>query len=69
VDVHPSLLVDGGLGSATTSYPQVARGSGPYNKEYGRYFPDNKPARTSVEVMLNSPDLLVETAATAGIPD
>jgi len=41
----------------------------PYNEEYGRYFPDNKPARTTVEVMLNSPDLLVEITVTACIPD
>ena len=40
-----------------------------YNEEYGRYFPDNKPARTTVEVMLNSPDLLVEITVTACIPD
>ena len=40
-----------------------------YNEEYGRYFPDNKPARTTVEVMLNSPDLLVEITVTACIPE
>jgi len=28
-----------------------------------------KPARTTVEVMLNSPDLLVEITVTACIPD
>ncbi len=38
-------------------------------EEYGRYFPTNKPARTTVEVMLNSPDLLVEITVTACIPD
>ena len=31
---------------------------GAYNEEYGRYFPTNKPARNTVEVMLNSPELL-----------
>jgi enamine deaminase RidA (YjgF/YER057c/UK114 family) len=31
--------------------------------------PDNKPARTTVEVMLKSPDLLVEITVTACIPD
>src|SRR5512132_3387579 len=31
-----------------------------YNEEYARHFPANKPARTTVEVMLNHPDLLVE---------
>jgi len=40
-----------------------------YNEEYAKYFPTNKPARTTVEVMLNSPDLLVEITATACIPD
>jgi 2-iminobutanoate/2-iminopropanoate deaminase len=40
-----------------------------YNEEYARYFPTNRPARTTVEVMLNSPELLVEITATAGIPD
>jgi enamine deaminase RidA (YjgF/YER057c/UK114 family) len=41
----------------------------PYNEECSRYFPDNKPARTTVEVMLKSPDLLVEITVTACIPD
>jgi 2-iminobutanoate/2-iminopropanoate deaminase len=40
-----------------------------YNEEYAMYFPTNKPARTTVEVMLNSPELLVEITVTAGIPD
>ena len=40
-----------------------------YNEEYGKYFPTNKPARTTVEVMLNSPELLVEITVTACIPD
>ena len=40
-----------------------------YNEEYAKYFPVNKPARTTVEVMLNSPELLVEITVTAGIPD
>ena len=38
-----------------------------YNDEYAKYFPTNKPARTTVEVMLNSPELLVEITVTAGI--
>ena len=38
-----------------------------YNEEYAKYFPTNKPARTTVEVMLNSPELLVEITVTAGI--
>jgi 2-iminobutanoate/2-iminopropanoate deaminase len=40
-----------------------------YNEEYAKYFPTNKPARTTVEVMLNSPELLVEITVTAGISD
>jgi len=40
-----------------------------YNEVYGQYFPTDKPARTTVEVMLNSPELLVEITATACIPD
>jgi len=40
-----------------------------YNDEYGKYFSANKPARTTVEVMLNSLDLLVEITVTACIPD
>lgn len=38
-----------------------------YNEEYGRYFPTDKPARTTVEVVLNSPELLVEITVTACI--
>src|SRR5215467_12901859 len=40
-----------------------------YNDEYGKYFPAHKPARTTVEAMLNSPDLLVEITVTACVPD
>jgi 2-iminobutanoate/2-iminopropanoate deaminase len=41
-----------------------------YNEEYAKYFPSNKPARTTVTVAaLNSPDLLVEITVTACIPD
>jgi 2-iminobutanoate/2-iminopropanoate deaminase len=40
-----------------------------YNEEYAKFFPTNKPARTTVEVMLNSPDLLVEITVIACIPD
>ena len=40
-----------------------------YNEEYAKFFPTNKPARTTVEVMLNSPDLLIEITVTACIPD
>jgi 2-iminobutanoate/2-iminopropanoate deaminase len=40
-----------------------------YNEEYAKYFPTSKPARTTVEVMLNRPELLVEITVTACIPD
>jgi enamine deaminase RidA (YjgF/YER057c/UK114 family) len=40
-----------------------------YDEEYAKYFPTNKPARTTVEVMLNSPELLVEITVTACILD
>ena len=40
-----------------------------YNEEYAKYFPTNKPARTTVEAMLNFPELLVEITVTACIPD
>ena len=40
-----------------------------YNEEYAKFFPSNKPARTTVEVMLNAPELLVEVTVTACIPD
>jgi reactive intermediate/imine deaminase len=40
-----------------------------YNEEYGKYFPSNKPARTTVTVAsLNSPELLIEITVTACIP-
>ena len=40
-----------------------------YNEEYAKFFPTNKPARTTVEVMLYAPELLVEITVTACIPD
>jgi 2-iminobutanoate/2-iminopropanoate deaminase len=41
-----------------------------YNEEYAKYFPTNKPARTTVTVAaLNSPDLLVEITVVACVPD
>ena len=40
-----------------------------YNEEYARYFPTNKPARTTVTVAaLNAPELLIEITVTACIP-
>ena len=40
-----------------------------YNEEYGKFFPTNKPSRTTVESMLNFPELLVEITVTACIPE
>jgi 2-iminobutanoate/2-iminopropanoate deaminase len=40
-----------------------------YNEEYAKFFPSNKPARTTVEVMLNLPELLVEITVTACVPE
>ena len=40
-----------------------------YNEEYAKYFPTNKPARTTVTVAaLNAPELLVEITVMACIP-
>jgi 2-iminobutanoate/2-iminopropanoate deaminase len=39
-----------------------------YNEEYNRYFPTDKPARTTVEVMLNMPEFLVEITVIACVP-
>jgi 2-iminobutanoate/2-iminopropanoate deaminase len=40
-----------------------------YNEEYAKYFPTDKPARTTVTVAaLNAPELLVEITVTACIP-
>jgi len=40
-----------------------------YNEEYAKYFPSNKPARTTVTVAsLNSTELVIEITATACIP-
>jgi 2-iminobutanoate/2-iminopropanoate deaminase len=40
-----------------------------YNDEYAKFFPSNKPARTTVEAMLNYPELLVEITVTACMPE
>jgi 2-iminobutanoate/2-iminopropanoate deaminase len=39
-----------------------------YNEEYAKFFPNAKPARTTVSVALNSPELLVEITVVAGVP-
>lgn len=41
-----------------------------YNEEYAKYFPADKPARTTVTVAsLNAPELLVEITVIACVPD
>src|ERR1700752_3551863 len=40
-----------------------------YNAEYGKFFPTNKPARTSVEVMLTPREYLVEITLSVCVPD
>jgi hypothetical protein len=40
-----------------------------YNEEYAKFFPTNKPARTTVEAMLNFPELLVEITVAACVPE
>jgi 2-iminobutanoate/2-iminopropanoate deaminase len=53
-----------------TTYLTRVQDVAAYNEEYGKYFPTNKPARTTVTVAaLNSPDLVVEITVTACVPD
>ena len=52
-----------------TSYLTSREDVAAYNEEYGKYFPTDKPARTTVGVLLNFPELLVEITATACLPD
>jgi 2-iminobutanoate/2-iminopropanoate deaminase len=52
-----------------TTYLTRVQDLAAYNEEYGKYFPTNKPARTTVTVAaLNSPDLVIEITVTACIP-
>jgi 2-iminobutanoate/2-iminopropanoate deaminase len=52
-----------------TTYLTRVQDLAAYNEEYGKYFPTDKPARTTVTVAaLNSPDLLIEITVTACIP-
>jgi len=52
-----------------TTYLTRREDVGAYNEEYAKYFPTNKPARTTVTVAsLNSPELVIEITATACIP-
>ncbi len=53
-----------------TTHLTDARHLAAYNEEYAKYFPTDKPARTTVTVAaLNAPELLVEITVTACIPD
>ena len=52
-----------------TTYLTRVQDLAAYNEEYAKYFPTNKPARTTVTVAtLNSPDLLIEITVAACIP-
>src|SRR5919202_5849365 len=52
-----------------TSYLTNRDNLAAYNEEYAKYFPANKPARTTVTVAsLNRPELLVEITVTACVP-
>ena len=53
-----------------TTYLTRVESLAAYNEEYAKYFPTNKPARTTVTVAaLNAPELLVEITVTACLPD
>jgi 2-iminobutanoate/2-iminopropanoate deaminase len=53
-----------------TTYLTNVKDVAAYNEEYGKYFPSNKPARTTVTVAaLNSPELVIEITVTACIPN
>jgi len=52
-----------------TSYVTNKDNVAAYNEEYVKYFPTDKPARTTVGASLNSPEMLVEITAIACIPD
>lgn len=52
-----------------TSYVTNKDNVAAYNEEYVKYFPTDKPARTTVGASLNSPELLVEITTIACIPD
>ena len=52
-----------------TTYLTRVQDLAAYNEEYAKYFPADKPARTTVTVAaLNSPDLYIEITVTACIP-
>jgi len=52
-----------------TTYLTRVQDLAAYNEEYAKYFPANKPARTTVTVAaLNAPELLIEITVTACVP-
>jgi 2-iminobutanoate/2-iminopropanoate deaminase len=52
-----------------TTYLTNVKDVAAYNEEYAKYFPADKPARTTVTVAaLNTPELLIEITVTACIP-
>ncbi len=55
--------------TVTTYLPSIERDFAAYNEEYAKYFPANKPARTSVQAALAQSSLLIEITVTACIPD
>ena len=55
---------------AATTYLTNRNDLSAYNEEYAKYFPSDRPARTTVTVAsLNAPELLIEITVTACIPD
>ena len=53
---------------SATTYLTKREDLAEYNEVYGEYFTHNKPARATVEVMLNREELLVEIMVIACIP-
>jgi len=53
-----------------TTYLTRVQDLAAYNEEYAKFFPTNKPARTTVTVAtLNAPELLIEITVSACIPN
>ena len=53
----------------TTCYLKDINDRPAFNAVYARYFPDNRPARSSFQVANLGPSVLIEIEAIAGIPD
>ena len=52
-----------------TSYLTSRENLQGYNEEYRKYFSSDRPARATIQVNLNSPEMLVEIMCTACVPD